>query len=287
MQSIHQISQRIRDHVNSNFREALLSAEINDEQVFCSLDTIEDTELAIEAFRNDPFPEEVGQRYLWLYGVLQSLVVQQDALKDLGAYFNQKINPTDHGGAKSIRALRNSVAGHPTKQAKQVENGPVHNAIERVSISQNGFKRLRASTVGREFDEVSLPKYFEIQEEYVKEGLAKVLRVLEEQVTNHARKWLAQPLTDILQWTEALESSLRRGNTLEVRRVVERVRIATKERLLDTHLSDYHDPLIYASLARLPEQPSSTQIDPVKRCLEKFSSELSGFDEEFQKLGRT
>lgn len=47
-----------------------------------SMDAIEDTEAAIDAYIASPEPDR-GGAYLLIYGVLQALFVQQDAIKHL------------------------------------------------------------------------------------------------------------------------------------------------------------------------------------------------------------
>ena len=151
MLSVHDLTRQIRDYMNGNFRQVLLPSDINHEQVFCSLDTIEDTDLAIEAYRTQAFPEHPGQKYLWVYGVLQCLVVQQDAVRHLGECFGLHLNPNQDDGARSVRVLRNSVTGHPTRQTHNVENGPCHNGISRITLTRDHFRRLRSNRGGTRF----------------------------------------------------------------------------------------------------------------------------------------
>jgi len=109
------------------------------------MDTIEDVELAFDwhLARLDRQVGE-GERYLITYGLLQALVVQQDAVKHLGAVLDralrehQETPPPDDAqppgtdalqrlatrwnipferlkALKRIRRIRNSTAGHPTE----------------------------------------------------------------------------------------------------------------------------------------------------------------------------
>src|SRR5579864_4900977 len=101
-------------------------------QLCTTLDTIEDTELAIESYSKSPFPDDAGERYLRIYGVLQAIYVQQDALRHLA----EAITPTGPfeltDVLKNIRETRNLSVGHPTK-IKRAGNLSAH-AINRNSM---------------------------------------------------------------------------------------------------------------------------------------------------------
>lgn len=282
MQTIHDLTSEIREHINGSFRHAVLPSTINHEQVFCSLDTIEDTDLAIEAYRTQPFPEHCGVQYLWINGVLQCLVVQQDAVTHLGACFGLRLNPAHDEGARKIRALRNSVVGHPTRQTQNVENGPCHNAISRISLHRDGFRRLRANKVRTEFDDVSLPEFFEIQDAFIQNHLRAVIQALTKLINEHAQKHV-EPLSEMLKCTDELAQSLSRGETREVWRAVELVRAATLERLLSTHVSDYNEPEIRNALSLLQQQNDATSLERVRTSVARFRSELAQLDAAFRR----
>ena len=52
-------------------------------QICSSMDVIEDTEQAITAFQRTDFGRNVALGYLTIYGVLQALFLQQDAVANL------------------------------------------------------------------------------------------------------------------------------------------------------------------------------------------------------------
>jgi hypothetical protein len=47
------------------------------------MDIINDAESAMGAYLEHEFPSDTGERYLRIYGVMQALFLQQDALVDL------------------------------------------------------------------------------------------------------------------------------------------------------------------------------------------------------------
>ncbi len=283
LQATHDLTNQIREDINGIFRQVLLPSDINHEQVFCSLDIIEDTDLAIEAYRTQNFPDDTGQKYLWIHGVLQCLVIQQDAVMHLGACFGLQLNPNRDDGARSVRALRNSVTGHPTRQSQNVENGPCYNGISRITLSRDRFRRLRANRLEVKFDDVNLPEFFQVQEVYIQKSLGSIIEAAAKAVTEHAKNYAAEPLSDMLKWTVELAQSLSRGETQDLWGRVELVKSATKKRLLSTHLSDYHEPLIWNALSRLLQQNNATHIEDVRRSVERFTLEILEFDEEFQR----
>lgn len=77
--------QRVRDLVNSPRRSLALRSEVPRwNKVTSALDTIGDTDLAVDAYLQGRVEaSDHGLLYLAIYGILQVLLVQQDALPDL------------------------------------------------------------------------------------------------------------------------------------------------------------------------------------------------------------
>src|SRR4030042_3035139 len=104
--------------------------------MLCScLDTIKDTELAIGAYEQSNKPSPVGAALLLVYGALQALFIQQDAVENLCqaidlAYVRDKL-------LTDIREIRNDSTGHPTKRGRG--KGRAYNFIGRSSITKAGF----------------------------------------------------------------------------------------------------------------------------------------------------
>jgi hypothetical protein len=80
-----------------------------------SMDTAEDAAEAMLAYERTPFkPDEFGENYLRLYGFLQAIFLQQDALKELHRRFLKSEFKTEGLPAwDAIRMLRNRTTGHP------------------------------------------------------------------------------------------------------------------------------------------------------------------------------
>ncbi len=90
-------------------------------QTVTSIDLIEDSQIAIEEFIKAEFLEKQGRNTLLIYGLLQSLFLQQDGLFHLyKCVVDENIKLTDFFNKFSfdqdIREIRNDIAGHPTNR---------------------------------------------------------------------------------------------------------------------------------------------------------------------------
>ena len=76
--------QNIRKYINIPRNQyVLMKDELYWYQLCSALDIVEDTSNAAESYFNLEFPNDVGYKYLLLYGVLQALFIQQDAIKHI------------------------------------------------------------------------------------------------------------------------------------------------------------------------------------------------------------
>ena len=129
-----------------------------------SLYAIEDCESAIRAYEKMPWPEDVGGKYLAIYGVLQAMVVQQDAVRHLHEAINKKFELDDE--LKSIRNCRNMCVGHPSKQDRPPNDRrlPDHHTIVQPTISRHGFDVLSLNEPdGFRDRNISVLKMIEVQ----------------------------------------------------------------------------------------------------------------------------
>ncbi len=117
------------------------------------LDVVEDTELAIESYEGRfGTPMEFGAGYLEVYGVLQAMVVQQDAVRRIAESIG--VQADQHDILKKIRDIRNQAIGHPTNRC----DGTSH-YITRVTMRWEGFRLL---TAGHESDERDSSTYIDL-----------------------------------------------------------------------------------------------------------------------------
>ena len=136
---------RIREHINRTDKKVkLLECQKKWLQLTSSLDVLEDGTCAVAYYCNEYFPSELGGRYLFTYGILQALFLQQDAIKGISeALFGKKIDfKADYPDAFTVRELRNDVVGHPTYR----DDGKSYIYLVQSSLqNRNIFSYLRES----------------------------------------------------------------------------------------------------------------------------------------------
>ena len=74
---------------------------------------------AVEYYSEQSYPEDTKGRYLYTYGLLQALFVQQDAVESINAVITDAQRVDWHAlfpEAYNIREMRNDVVGHPTNR---------------------------------------------------------------------------------------------------------------------------------------------------------------------------
>ena len=150
-------------------------------QICSAMDCVEDTQLAIDYFVKSEFPEAEGEnfifnyggQYIFIYGLLQALFLQQNALMDIAEVLNFGLNFEKNGiypELYEIREIRNKVVGHPTKRKYGKEWRSTH-SIVRTSMTKESFE-IRSKYKEQkesEFEEINTLKYISVQEEKVKE----------------------------------------------------------------------------------------------------------------------
>ena len=149
---------------------------------------IEDTDYCLEAFLTkdiegldedgNKYVLATGTKYMYVYGTLQALFVQQDAVKHLAE--SLQIPYTCDPSLKEIREIRNDSVGHPTKRGK----GSAFNFISRVTIDNQGFKLSTAYADGRDDFRrpVDIPDLIRTQRDVFIGVLRDVLERLEERL---------------------------------------------------------------------------------------------------------
>jgi hypothetical protein len=160
-------------------------------QLCSSLDVIGDSDLAISAYINSEFGTDDGEKYLRLYGVLQALFLQQDAVINLCESLGLPNNLTSHTKLKEIRDIRNDSIGHPTKRG----NYKSYHFISRVTIAKSGFQLI--SDYGNNkttFKDISVIALIEEQRKYLSEILKKVINVLKAEEKAHKERFKMEKL---------------------------------------------------------------------------------------------
>lgn len=187
-------TQIISDLINTVMMRSLLSKNIALwNQLLSCLDVIEDTELAIAAYLDNEYGKSNGANYLALYGLLQALFLQQDAVKylceSLGMSDPLKNNPR----LKKIKDIRNDTTGHPTKRNRNKQTS--YHFIARHSIKSERLKLMSVS--GNEtpkFTDVLIYGLITEQKTCLSEILTTVVSELKQKETAHKEKFKMEKL---------------------------------------------------------------------------------------------
>jgi hypothetical protein len=157
--SVEDHVQQIRSFITRRRRPAALLTGIANWHTLCSaLDVIRDTESAFDAYADWSEVSDAGARYLLLYGILQALLLQQDAVKKVCEAFQSSLSFSL--SMNKIREIRSDSIGHPMSRRKD----KIHQAnfIQRISLRRNGFTLTSALSDGEySFQSVNIPGIIE------------------------------------------------------------------------------------------------------------------------------
>jgi len=192
--SIHDYSARIRDLTNAPRKQAALLKERNRWLQLCSSqDVIGDTELALEAYTADSSPGNEGTAYLIVYGVLQALFLQQDAIFNVAEALAIPETLDKYPRLEEIRDIRNTSIGHPTR--KGGKTAPSFHFITRVTLSKGGFNLLSDLPNGStQYQHVSIPELLADQKRDAEAILKGIIAALEQEEDMHREQFRGKKL---------------------------------------------------------------------------------------------
>jgi hypothetical protein len=121
----------IREDIYTHFQESrgcddfFIVDEANQDKYaayYTSMYLLQDTTESLIHHRVTGFSTNCFKGYIEFWGVMQALIIQQDALKALFAAIHEDDDwPLEPEPWKEIRSLRNLCAGHPAHQARKGE----------------------------------------------------------------------------------------------------------------------------------------------------------------------
>lgn len=194
--SISDLLRQIRDLINIPRKRFIL---LEDRKIWymltSSMDVIGDTELASDAYlASIEDDREVGNLYLGLYGILQVLFVQQDAVMHLSESLGIKYTLDEE--LNSIRNIRNDSIGHPTKRGWGQDLS--FHYISRISMSRKGFRLMSAHPGSQaEFTEIDVFELITRQRKNLRNALSNVVAHLREEELDHRKYFRNQKLEEI------------------------------------------------------------------------------------------
>jgi hypothetical protein len=213
METLREISQWIREYVNDPpHQQRLLSLSFSWNQLCTAMDVIDDIDLAVEAYLSAVFPDDDGEKYLRIYGLLQSLFVQQDALRHLIKIVKPSIKIDLSEVLKEVRDLRSASIGHPTEFRRNGEKS-VH-AISRITLCKDGFQMMSFDeSNGTSFRNVPVRDLIETQRKEAARILLEVVNQLREEDRTHKKRFrevkLENSFNQVLYAFEKISEDLR------------------------------------------------------------------------------
>jgi hypothetical protein len=185
----------VRKYINTTRYQTSLLKDLDVwNQICSSLDTIGDTTYSINDYLDSDYPESIGLKYIFTYGILQSLFIQQDAIKHLSEAFEVPFDLSDK--LRNIRAIRNASIGHPTKNT--VKDTNYYNYISRITIHKYGFTLMRSSEKDRaDFLEIDLLSIIADQLNEIKKSYKMISEKLIEADRMHKEKHKNKLIVDI------------------------------------------------------------------------------------------
>lgn len=196
MNIITQKVSKIRDCVNHPWRVAQLFPEKKNWRMLCpSMDVVEDTQQGIDYFFQLPDFSAYDGGYLYLYGMLQSFFVQQDAVSNLHqSLVGSKIDWKTYPDIYNIRELRNDAIGHPTGR----RNGESFHFLTRISINKESFEIMSLRDKSSITRRIKLQDIRQTQEATVALILNDILAHLKTEFMKHKDKFKGQTLMSLI-----------------------------------------------------------------------------------------
>lgn len=218
---VRQREEKIRALINHPWKiQSLLNDTVNWNKLCVSMDVINDTQTAIDDFFSLPsFDAEKGG-YLFLYGLLQAFVLQQDAINHLSeALFNKSIDwKNEYPDIFLVREFRNNSAGHPTKRGR---NESFH-FISRHSVSKGQFRLISyySKDNKKEYNTLYCSELRVKQENSVIVILDKIINLMEREYNDKKSQFeskkLSTMISDLSDSFLKLYDEIRGGDSFEI-----------------------------------------------------------------------
>lgn len=270
MESIDKLARQIRDLINKPRKQHELFQNTAAWNMLCScMDTIEDTELAIGAYEKSSDPPTVADVYLLVYGLLQALFVQQDAVSNLCQALVVDYVPNNL--LEEIREIRNDSTGHPTKRGSG--KGHAYSYIGRSSLTKKGFDLVTNYPDKRPslFRHINIESLINDQRGAIQNVLAEVIKKLKSEEADHRAKYRDQRLEDVFPSTLGYDFQ-KISNAIDGRqpeefgrmhiRLVADVINTFKERLKERGTLQAYDSIVYLlDVLKYPIQELTAYFD--------------------------
>ncbi len=197
MTEIINIIQEIREYINKARKQSiLLKNKYTWNQLCSSMDIIEDTELAIHEYLKLNNVKEDGLKYLFVFGIMQILFVQQDAIIHMSEAlgFNFQLD----SDLKNIRNIRNDSVGHPTKRGNGINSK--YNFIFRAYLSHKNLSLMTVSPKEKDYTKFyhyDIVKLIDSQRKSINSSLKELVRMLQNEEKEHIGQYNDKEIADL------------------------------------------------------------------------------------------
>ena len=252
MSKINELENQIRELINEPRRRLAISQDNTDWFRLCSsLDVIGDSEMAFHAYKKMSDSVQLGSSYILVYGFLQALYLQQDAVRNLHQALGlpYEIDPL----LDEVHKVRNAVV-HPTDGGLDKEKR--FRFISRMSLDKSGFELMTVVPDKnlREFGQVSLGSLLEKQHIQIENVLQTLLEALQKEEMDYRKGVKDESLEELFPQTlhhyfEKVYESVRDGSSWEIgkfyitriRQVLDNFKVALdKRQVLDAYSGTKH-----------------------------------------------
>lgn len=151
---------------------------------WAAMDTIEDTELAIDSFEEKSPKSSQGNEYLRVYGLFQAIYMQQDGVRNLAEGLSLPTpDISSDPKAKEVRETRNKYSGHHKYERKGVTT---YHGISRITV---GGETITAWTYPDFSTEViNFKTAIKANKKYIKKCLEDILAGMEDKKAKYIAK---------------------------------------------------------------------------------------------------
>ncbi len=182
---------------------ALLKDRILFNKFYASCDLIEDTENAIDYYKNADFTEKcLGEKYILLYGLYEAFFIQLEAarnLEEVTAYLiynkQEKLDDLteDFNKLNEIKKHRHDIAGHPAYRGRGSTGYSVY--LSQYNLSKEKVEYQKSHT--QEFTQIDILQGIEMQEKSILNILNKIFEKLKIKEEEHYNKYKNEKLYEL------------------------------------------------------------------------------------------
>lgn len=200
----------IRNYINHPRINYHLRKKENDNfnQVYSCMDVMGDVASAINVYLKSDFgikannTENIkdGTNYIICYGILQALILQQDAVENIASALKLKTSIYDSKALLEVREVRNKCIGHPTRKNRSYgkKSIPTFHYISRPTLNKFGFQLLSSDQHSDKFESISIKSLLEVQKKEIIKILDNLCKEIKKIEKDYKMKYKSKSLKKII-----------------------------------------------------------------------------------------